>query len=404
MCMMESVLSDEPKLSVGLFDASPFGRRALSALLRADPSLEVDVASVEGMREHVLHRDPDVIVVRPSASGEVCPLIDEAFSAGRKPLGIILPPDASPDRRLDALEAGAALTIPWSMEAEPAAICAFQSLLLARVKLLGLSGARSHRPASSAGARLTRDGRPSNPASEETLTLNAPDPAARADGLAHPPPSRDPALAANPMSKGSGDVVSRSRIEPRPEVIVMGGGVGTLPHLREILAGLPEAHSAAFLVVLRIEPSLFESCVARLRALCPLPLRCAEEGDPLRAGRVLVAPPSRNLGLVRTGRIPRALVRLLEPDASPSPSLDVTLQAVSRIYAERVAGVVLGGQGGDGGLGFRAVRDGGGLTVALDPDAVAASDTILTLLHSRLVDKILSPSDALKLMIHLNDA
>jgi two-component system chemotaxis response regulator CheB len=98
-----------------------------------------------------------------------------------------------------------------------------------------------------------------------------------------------------------------------------------------------------------------------------LPAHHAEDGETIRAGVVVVAPPDHHLVVEGT---------TLRLDVGPRenghrPSADMLLRSLARSWARRAAGAVLSGTMDDGAAGLRAIRATGGLAMAQDPAEAA---------------------------------
>ncbi len=94
-----------------------------------------------------------------------------------------------------------------------------------------------------------------------------------------------------------------------------------------------------------------------------IPVKEAEAGERVAAGRAYVAPPDHHL--------------LVDPDGTLSltrtefvhfvrPSADLLFESVAASYGERAIAVVLSGSGVDGASGVRAIRTRGGVVIAQD--------------------------------------
>lgn len=147
-------------------------------------------------------------------------------------------------------------------------------------------------------------------------------------------------------------------------VVASAGGVGAL---RSLVRDLPPDLDAAVLVVLHIPPRGPSVLPDILDRAGPLPARHPRDGERLRRGTVLVAPPDRHLAVADGS------VRL---DAGPRqdghrPSGDLLLASVASRYGARAAGLVLSGTMDDGAVGLRALRAAGGLAMVQDPSEAA---------------------------------
>jgi two-component system, chemotaxis family, protein-glutamate methylesterase/glutaminase len=148
------------------------------------------------------------------------------------------------------------------------------------------------------------------------------------------------------------------------ELVVIGcskGGARTLPLL---LADLPPDFPAAVAAVQHRGPELEVGGLASfLDSRSALPLREAEDNQPIEPGVVHLAPADYHL-LVEDARF------ALSTDAPlrhARPSIDVLFESAAEAYGERLVGVVLTGTGKDGAAGLRRIGRRGGFTIVQDP-------------------------------------
>jgi two-component system, chemotaxis family, protein-glutamate methylesterase/glutaminase len=148
-----------------------------------------------------------------------------------------------------------------------------------------------------------------------------------------------------------------------PNIVVIGGSAGALEPLAAVVAGLPEELALSVFVVVHAGPDLPALAAALLARAGPLRVRCAQDGEPITRGTLLVAPPDRHL-IVKEG-----FVRLVR---SPSenfwrPAVDVLFRSAAVAYGARVIGVILSGALDDGSAGGRAIKRCGGTIIVQSP-------------------------------------
>src|SRR5262249_56463658 len=126
---------------------------------------------------------------------------------------------------------------------------------------------------------------------------------------------------------------------PTRDIIVVGASAGGVEALSRLVAGLPADLPAAVFVVLHIPagaPNLLAEILSRDG---PLPASEARHGEPIRAGRIYVAPPDFHMqlrnGLVELTRGPR--------ENHVRPAIDPLFRSAARTYGRRVIAVVLTG-------------------------------------------------------------
>lgn len=150
---------------------------------------------------------------------------------------------------------------------------------------------------------------------------------------------------------------------PRSDIIVVGASAGGLDVLKTIVRGLPADFSAAVFVVVHIAPDQSSSLAGILDRRSDLEVRQAVNGEPVRHGTALVAPPDHHLvfadSTIRLERGPKVNAH--------RPSIDVTFRSAAEHFGSRVIGVVLSGGLDDGTDGLRIIKRFGGCAVVQDP-------------------------------------
>ncbi|MEV3923037.1 chemotaxis protein CheB [Actinomadura coerulea] len=147
------------------------------------------------------------------------------------------------------------------------------------------------------------------------------------------------------------------------DIVVVAASAGGIEALQAVLAPLPPDLPASLLVVLHIPPTGGRALPKILDRAGWLRSAAAVDGEPLRHGRVYVAPPDRHL-LVREGGV--------HVDHGPKqhghrPAADPLFQSAASVYGPRVIGVVLSGMLDDGATGCAAVERAGGVVAVQDP-------------------------------------
>jgi two-component system chemotaxis response regulator CheB len=154
-----------------------------------------------------------------------------------------------------------------------------------------------------------------------------------------------------------------------PVVLVIGVSTGGPAALDLLLPVLPADFPLPVLIVQHM-PELFTKMLAeRLDGRCPLRVREAVEGEPVRPGAILIARGDWHLEVLAAARAsaPATLHLTKGPlENHCRPSVDVLFRSVAVVYGAGVMGVVLTGMGADGMLGCRAIRGQGGSVLAQD--------------------------------------
>jgi two-component system chemotaxis response regulator CheB len=171
-------------------------------------------------------------------------------------------------------------------------------------------------------------------------------------------------------------------------VVVIGASTGGPRIIHQIIAGLPSVFPAAVLVVQHIAEGFSEGMAEWLAGAGTLPVHVAQEGLPIRAGEVLIAPDRRNLLVTHRGTIHLSGAPLL----MQRPSIDITMQAVADIYGARAIGVLLTGMGRDGAHGMLSLYRRNAYTIAQDETSCAIFGMPRAAIQLGAVREVLPPS------------
>jgi two-component system chemotaxis response regulator CheB len=146
-------------------------------------------------------------------------------------------------------------------------------------------------------------------------------------------------------------------------VLVIGGSAGGIEALVELVAGLPADLPACVLVTVHVGGNARSNLPPILARSGPLPAVHARHGEPLRRGRIHVAPPDFHLlaadGVARLSSGPRV--------NRHRPAIDVMFASAARWGGPRVLAVVLSGLLDDGAVGSALVARAGGRVMVQDP-------------------------------------
>lgn len=170
--------------------------------------------------------------------------------------------------------------------------------------------------------------------------------------------------------------------------VVIGGSAGSVEALSVLLPALPAGLQAAVLVVLHLprnRPSLLCNI---FRSRCALPLREAEDKEPIVPGTVYFAPPDYHL-LVDDG--PALALSVDAPVHYSRPSIDVLFESAADAYGSGLIGMLLSGANQDGARGLAAIEARGGLAVVQEPDSAGVRTMPESALAHTTAARILTP-------------
>lgn len=171
----------------------------------------------------------------------------------------------------------------------------------------------------------------------------------------------------------------------RKKVVVIGASTGGLRAVTHVLSGFYRDLPVAIIVVQHLAAEFIPAFIERLTWSTVLDVSAAAEGEALVPGRVVVAPGGGD-----------TIVSMSEGRASLSiaasghmmPSIDSTMKSVALAFGPHAVGVLLTGQGKDGALGMKAIKDAGGATIAEDETTSIVFGMPKTAIESGCVDAV----------------
>ena len=182
-------------------------------------------------------------------------------------------------------------------------------------------------------------------------------------------------------------------------VVVLVASAGGRSALGQLLRALPLNFPAAIMVVqhldIQSESSLITDTLSRPTTL---PLKHAQEGEPLRPGMVYLAPPNEHLLVTPNGTLCLSQAVLVD---FARPSADLLFQSVAASFKERAIAVVLTGTGSDGSLGVRGIHKMGGKVIAQDENTSEFFDMPSAAIATGTVDFVLPLNEIASALMNL---
>lgn len=313
-------------------DDSPFMRKSLQKMLEEAPDLKVVATARDGIDalEKIEEHKPDIVTLdieMPRMDGLTC--LKKIMAT--HPLPVLMVSSLTQEgaqATLDALSIGALDFIPKESSFATMSIMQIQQDLQEKVRRLAASPRFHPRPPAEPPAARPTQARPVVPA-----------------------PAPTPAGGTLPAS-------------PTAELLVIGSSTGGPKALQDILPALPAGLPVPCLIVQHMPSTFTRPFADRLDGLCQVHVKEAEQGEPLKAGTVYIAPGG--IHMLYGIRGPKGCVELSpEPVSSlHRPSVDVLFQSVADQYRGQVLATILTGMGADGAKGMEQLKRKGAHTLA----------------------------------------
>ncbi|MET0936416.1 MAG: chemotaxis protein CheB [Luteibacter sp.] len=177
---------------------------------------------------------------------------------------------------------------------------------------------------------------------------------------------------------------------PPVELVVVGASAGGVQALQTLVHALPADFPVAVLVVLHVPRDRPNSVPALLALHSAVPVREAEDKQPIEPGTVTFAPSDYHL-LVED-RVSVAL-SIDPPVLFSRPAIDVLFESAAAVFGDGVLAILLTGASADGSEGVAAVRGAGGSAWIQCPSEAVASTMPASAIARAGADAILSLDD-----------
>jgi two-component system chemotaxis response regulator CheB len=174
----------------------------------------------------------------------------------------------------------------------------------------------------------------------------------------------------------------------RRHIVVIGASAGGVETLQRVVRGIPNDLPATICIVLHLHPGSPSALAAILRRATVLPCRTAVDGEKLRNGEILVAPPDRHLA-IDDGHV---TLTVGPRENGHRPSVDVLFRSAAAAKDKHVVGVVLSGTRDDGTAGLAMIKANGGGAIVQDPEEALYAGMPANAIAHVHVDRVV-PSD-----------
>ena len=190
------------------------------------------------------------------------------------------------------------------------------------------------------------------------------------------------------------------RVTAGSRIVFVGASTGGTEALKVLLTSIPKGFPP-ILVVQHMPETFTGSFARRLDGQCAANVVEAEDGMPLCAGMVYIAPGHSHLRIRLAGATCFTELLKTPPFNRHRPAVDILFHSAAAL-GNCAVGVLLTGMGKDGALGLKGMHDQGAFTIAQDEAscvvfgmpreaiAIGAADEVLPLdrIAARLIERL----------------
>jgi len=168
----------------------------------------------------------------------------------------------------------------------------------------------------------------------------------------------------------------------RRDVIAIGGSVGAVGAIKQLLRDLPHDLAAAIFIVIHVGARGNNMLADIFAETSGFPVTTAVDGERVEQGHAYVAAADHHLlvidDTIRLGRGPR--------ENLARPAIDPLFRSVGASFGPRAIATVLTGMLNDGAAGLADLKRCGGVSVVQNPSDAVASDMPIGALRASKVD------------------
>ncbi len=170
-----------------------------------------------------------------------------------------------------------------------------------------------------------------------------------------------------PGQEAAGSIQLRPFALTTPRALLIGSSTGGPQALTALIEKLPAAVDRAPLLITQHMPPTFTTVMAEhLSRVGGRGAHEAEDGEPVLAGGIYVAPGGRHMRVVRNGDSVRIAIGDDEPIHFCKPSVDALFSSAAAVWGAASLALVLTGMGTDGTRGATDIVASGGSVIAQD--------------------------------------
>jgi chemotaxis protein methyltransferase CheR len=186
-----------------------------------------------------------------------------------------------------------------------------------------------------------------------------------------------------------------SETEEDFKCIVIGVSAGGLNALSVLLSGLKDDLKIPVIITQHLNPDEKSNLTEILSSKSRIKIIEVEDNMAIMPNRIYIGPPDHHLHIEENHVF--SLSRGVKVKYS-RPSIDVLFKSASKVYLNRMIGIILTGANDDGAEGIKTIRENGGWTIAQNTVEAEFSTMPQSSIDTGMIDKVLDLQEIAELI------
>ncbi|MDZ4669207.1 MAG: chemotaxis protein CheB [bacterium] len=182
-------------------------------------------------------------------------------------------------------------------------------------------------------------------------------------------------------------------------IVGIGASAGGLDAFKRLLKAIPEDSGMAYVLVQHLDPSHESILPEILQRETKIPVHEISDDIHLAPNHIYIIPANKILtstdGVLQITPRDKSILNL---------SIDIFFKSLADVHKEFAVGIVLSGNGSDGTLGLKAIKENGGISMAQDSESAAYDSMPQSAVNAGFVDFILAPEKIPAQLLQINSA
>ncbi|PWJ44687.1 chemotaxis protein CheB [Sediminitomix flava] len=191
----------------------------------------------------------------------------------------------------------------------------------------------------------------------------------------------------------------RYQLSDRYRAIVIGGSAGSFQPITKLLSKLPSEFPLPIFLCLHRLKHVRHGFTEALSIKSNKVIEEPNDKDPIRAGRVYLAPANYHLLTEPNRQLSLSTEEMVN---NSRPSIDLTFESAAHTYGDRLIGILYSGANSDGAEGMKLIKALGGITIIQDPEECMINTMPLAAQNKTQIDYCLESDEIINFLLELH--